>query len=158
MQNLTTYLNDHLAGSVAALELIDRLVETYRGDPLGQFFKELRAEIAADQEQLEELIDRLGEKESAVRKAVAWIFEKLSRAKIQPGRSKKGELGLLQALEALLLGITGKRALWRALAAAAQNNPGLRKLDYARLEQRAIEQSEHFDAKRVEIARAALCT
>jgi hypothetical protein len=30
MEDLAGYLNDHLAGSVAALELLDRLIETYR--------------------------------------------------------------------------------------------------------------------------------
>jgi len=41
-QDLTIYLNDHLAGSVGALELVDHLIETYRGKPLEQFFKDLR--------------------------------------------------------------------------------------------------------------------
>jgi hypothetical protein len=32
-----TYLKDHLAGSVGALELLDHLIETYKGKPLAEF-------------------------------------------------------------------------------------------------------------------------
>src|SRR2546422_8197962 len=41
-ENLTTYLKDHHAGSVAALELVDHLIETFEGKSLEQFFKNLR--------------------------------------------------------------------------------------------------------------------
>jgi hypothetical protein len=48
-EKLTIYLNDHLAGSVGALELVDHLIETYKGKPLEQFFKDLRNEINVPQ-------------------------------------------------------------------------------------------------------------
>src|ERR1700736_1691694 len=153
MENLATYLNDHLAGSVAALELIDRLVEACNGTSHAEFLKELRSEIAADQAVLVELIATLGKKESPLRKTVARILEKLSRAKMQLGRSSEGEFGFFQALEVLFLGIAGKRELWRALATAAQNMPELRKPNYPELEQRAIAQCQRVEAKRLEIAR-----
>ena len=74
-KDLTIYLNDHLAGSVGALELLDHLIETYKGDPLERFFKDLRDEIDADQSTLENLIETLGAKESTMRKAGAWMAE-----------------------------------------------------------------------------------
>ena len=153
MEELTKYLNDHLAGSVGALELLDRLIEVYEGKPMANFFQKLRAEIHEDQEQLKELIQKLGAEESAVRKAGAWIAEKFSRAKIELGESSDGETGLFLALEALVLGITGKRSLWRALRAASQTVPQLARLDYTGLEKRAIEQCERVEAKRLEMAR-----
>jgi hypothetical protein len=55
-QELPPYLNDHLAGSVAALELVDHLIKTYKGKPLEQFFQNLRHEIDADQKTLQDLI------------------------------------------------------------------------------------------------------
>src|ERR1700682_4928476 len=125
MEALTDYLNDHLPGSVSALELLDRLIETYRGKPLERFFRDLRDDVHNDQEQLKELIEKLGAQESAVRKAGAWIAEKLSRAKIDLGEGTKVEIGLFLALEALVLGITGKRSLWRALQAAVRTVPEL---------------------------------
>ena len=158
MDDLSDYLNDHLAGSVAALELLDRLVETYAGQPLERFFRELRDDIRKDQEQLEELIAKLGLKESAVRKAGAWIAEKFSRPKIDLEADSKSDLGLFFALEALVLGITGKRSLWRALGAASRAVPALARLDYSGLEKRAIDQCERVEARRLEIARSVFKT
>jgi hypothetical protein len=153
MEDLASYLNDHLAGSVGALELLDRLIKTYEGKPLGQFFTELRAEIEADQEKLQQLMDKLGTEESTVRKAGAWIVEKISRPKIQLSEKREGEMGLFLALEALALGIDGKRSLWRALAAASEGLVQLRLLDYAKLEMRAVEQHDRVEVKRLEVAR-----
>jgi hypothetical protein len=154
MEDLSEYLNDHLAGSIAAVELLDRLVETSAGKPLERFFRELRDDIRKDQEQLEELIAKLGIKESAVRKAGAWLAEKFSRPKIDLEADSKSELGLFLALEALVLGITGKRSLWRALGAASRALPALARLDYSGLEKRAIDQCEKVEARRLEIARS----
>jgi hypothetical protein len=158
MDELSDYLNDHLAGSVAALELLDRLVENYKGKPLEHFFSDLRADIDQDQEQLKQLIEKLGIQESAVRKAGAWIAEKFSRPKIDLSEGSKPEIGLFLALEALILGITGKRSLWRALEAAARTRPELARLDYSGLEKRAIEQCERVEARRLEVARAVFQT
>ncbi|HEY2615547.1 MAG TPA: hypothetical protein VGI42_07535 [Chthoniobacterales bacterium] len=156
MENLDGYLNDHLAGSIGALELVDRLIDVYEGKPREQFFRDLRDKIDQDQKTLKQLIEDLGEKESAIRKAGAWVLEKFSRARIQLSESGEEEMGLFLALEALALGITGKRYLWRALAFAAAESVALRKLDYALLEKRAIEQCDEVEAKRMEVARRVL--
>ncbi|MEY2501812.1 MAG: hypothetical protein QOI07_2146 [Verrucomicrobiota bacterium] len=154
MNDLGNYLNDHLAGSVGALELLDRMVETYEGKPLERFFRELRDDIQHDQEQLKELIAKLGIEESAVGKAGAWFLEKLSRPKIDLGDGGKAEIGLFLGLEALVLGITGKRSLWRALHAASRTMPQLARVDYSGLEKRAIDQCEQVEARRLEVARS----
>ncbi len=155
MEELTSYLNDHLAGSVGALELLDRLIEAHKDQPMGKFLEGLRNEIHADQEELKGLLVKLGIEESAVRKAGAWIVEKLSRPKIDlDGDPGKVNAGLFLALEALVLGITGKRSLWRALHAASRSVPELARLDYSGLEKRAIEQCERVEAKRLELARS----
>lgn len=153
MEELSSYLNDHLAGSIGALELLDRLIETYQGKPLERFFQDLRNDIEQDQEQLRELIQKLGIEESAVRKAGAWIAEKLSRSKIELDDPSERDTGLFLALETLVLGITGKRSLWRALQAASRTMPELARLDYSGLEKRAIEQCERVEARRLETAR-----
>ena len=154
MNDLNDYLNDHLAGSIGALELLDRTIETYEGKPLERFFRDLREDIHSDQEQLKELIAKLDIAESSVRKAGAWFIEKLSRPKIDLGEGGKVDIGLFLVLEALVLGITGKRSLWRALHAASRTVPGLARLDYSGLEKRAIEQCERVEARRLEVARA----
>lgn len=158
MEELNDYLNDHLAGSVGALELLDRLVEACQGKPLERFFRELRDDIQQDQEQLKELMQKLGVGESAIRKTGAWIAEKLSRPKIELGDGSTEETGIFLALEALVLGITGKRSLWRALQCASRAVPALARLDYSGLEKRAIEQCEKVEARRLEIARTVFQT
>jgi len=154
--DLAIYLNDHLAGSIAAIEAIDHLVETYRGKPIAAFCKELRDQITADQYELREIMRALDVKESSVRKAGAWIAEKFARLKLQPEGEGSGDPGLFLALEALVLGITGKQILWRALATLPESWSQLRRFDFARLQARAIEQAERVDAKRLEAAREAL--
>lgn len=152
-RDLTTYLNDHHAGSLSAIEMLDHLIETFEGQALGKFFRDLRAEIQMDQHTLEDLMAKIGADESAVKKAGAWVAEKISRVKIRVSDSAHDQIGLLHALEALMLGITGKRALWAGLAAAAERVPQLRQLDYAKLEERAIEQRDRVEKKRRDVAR-----
>ena len=154
MKQLATYLNDHLAGSVAAVDLLEHLIKTHEGQPLGQFFEELRTEVVSDQEVLKKLLQRFS-KESAVRKVVSWIAAKMAEAKLRAGGEKPGEMGLVQALEALVLGITGKQLLWRALNATLGASPLLRGADLGKLEERAIDQLERVEARRLEAAHEA---
>ena len=156
MRQLITYLNDHLAGSVSAIELLDHLVKTHADEPLGKFFQELRADIVADQEVLKKIVQRFNADESAFRKAGAWLVEKVSRIKLAGSGQKKWQLGLVQAMEVLVLGITGKQLLWRALNAAIGSSPLLRGIDLSRLEERAIEQIERLETQRLEVAREVL--
>ena len=148
-ERLHTYLNDHLAGSVAAIELLDEVIEHHSEDRFGKIFRDWRGDIRVDQETLRNLIRKLGAEESAIRKAGAWVAEKFSRIKI-------GDLddsaGLLQALEALALGITGKRLLWRSLGAIAQNFAALQGTDFGELEKRAQDQFERVETLRLEMA------
>jgi hypothetical protein len=63
-------------------------------------------------------------------------------------------LGLLLALETLVIGITGKKLLWRALAAA--DLPQLQEFDFAKLTRRAEEQIDRVEAERIRAAQQAL--
>ena len=153
VKELATYLNDHLAGSVAAIELLDHLAKEFDGQRLGKFFGEIRDDVQADQDVLHGLIKKLGIEESSLRKAGAWIVEKFGQTKLDISGNEPGGLGLLQALEGLALGITGKQLLWRSLASAPSNLlPGT---DFARLEQRAKEQFERVEAERLKTASEA---
>ena len=151
-ERLHTYLNDHLAGSVAAIELLDDLIEHHSEDRFGKIFRDLRDEIEADQETLRNLIRKLGAKESAVRKAGAWLAEKFSRVKIGDADDSAE---LLQALEGLALGISGKQLLWRSLAATEANFPALQGSDFSELEKRAHDQFERVEGLRMQMVREA---
>jgi hypothetical protein len=154
MRELDSYLNDHLAGSVGALELVDHWSELYDGKPLAKFLSGLRNDIERDQKTLRELMRVLGTKESSVRPAGAWLAEKFSRARFAVAGDEVGGLGLVLALETLVMGITGKKLLWRALAAA--DLPRKANIDFAEMEQRAEEQIVRVELERMRAAREAL--
>ena len=154
MKNIASYLNDHVAGAVAAIELLEHLIESHKGTPLQTFFEELHRDVKEDLEVLRKLLQRFA-KESALRKAGGWIAEKIGQIKLKGAGEKPGELGLVQALEVLVLGITGKQLLWRALNASLGSSPLLRGADLGKLEERAIDQLERVEARRLEAARQA---
>jgi hypothetical protein len=114
----------------------------------------LHGEVKSDHEQLHNLMTTLGIEDSGARNAGAWITEKFSRAKLGFSGGEISGLRLLQTLEGLVLGITGKQLLWRALQAVRRSSPALQQTDFERLEKRAIEQSSRVEIKRLETARA----
>ena len=154
-KHLTTYMKDHFAGSVAAVELLDHLISSNRGKTDGQIFVQLRQEVSEDQEALEKLLRDLNSDSGAVRNATAFLSEKLARIKLLLEDPSGGQLARLEKLEALALGIEGKRALWHALLAVAEEIPALRKVDLARLDQRAEDQRERVEVLRIEAVREA---
>jgi hypothetical protein len=155
VKHLETYINDHLAGSVAALELLGHLISADAGTPRGKLFIELRQEIEQDQAVLRYLLEQLDFKENPLRKAVAWFSEKFARAKLSVEDPIGDKLARLEKLEALSLGIEGKRILWLALKVIAEQAPALQSMDLTKLEQRATEQRQRVEAIRLNAAREA---
>ena len=147
MKNLDSYLNDHLAGSVSALELIAHWVEVHKGEPLGSFFVETEREIKADQDTLREVMRTLGVEESKIRQAGAWAAEKVGRARLIIAGDEPGSLGLVLTLEGLIMGVTGKKLMWRTLAAAKL--PRLKSDNFEEPQRRAEQQIERLEAERI---------
>ena len=61
----------------------DHLIEAYKGKPLEEFFQNLHAEIDVDQRALQALIEKPGEKESAVRKTANRANARFSQSSFQ---------------------------------------------------------------------------
>jgi hypothetical protein len=154
-QQIATYLNDHLAGSVVGLELLEHLKTTHAGTPLEAFFGELYDDVAQDRQELETIMSRLQIAQSPVRKAAAWVAEKFSELKLVVEDPAGGAFRLLEAVEALSLGIEGKKILWRALAATAEGADWLQIADYDKLVKRAEEQRQRVEEVRVQAAKSA---
>jgi len=153
-EHLATYLNDHLSGSVTALEILDHLKEeTADIDP---FLARLEKDIKADRQQLVDLMAKLDIPQSRIRKASGWLAERFVEAKLEVDDQSGGRLRRLERLEALALGIDGKLGLWKSLEAASSVNDRLRGPDYGLLAQRAREQRARVEALRIEAARSAL--
>jgi hypothetical protein len=153
-KELAVYLQDHYAGAVAAIEMLEHLIKTHAGKPLERFFRKPCADIRSDRRQLRNVMTVLGFQESTVRDTGAWMAEKLARTKLGFSNGKTVGLRLVESLEILQLGISGKRALWRVLSAVSKNSRLLQHTDFTVLERRALEQLERVDAKRLEAARA----
>ncbi len=155
-EHIATYLNDHLAGSVVAVELLEELEAAHAGTPLAEFFSRLRVDISADRQELQTIMGRLNIAESGPRKVSAWLTEKFTEIKLRLDDPTGGDLRLFESLEVLSLGIEGKRSLWLALSAVAKDTPALKLADYEHLTQRAEEQRSRVEAKRLETAKKAL--
>src|SRR4051812_26437285 len=113
---LATYLNDHLAGSEVALDLLEHLDRVRFGSREARFAAELRSDIVADRRELEALMARVGVAVSRPRAVAGWLTEKLSELKMRLDDRPEGDLRQLEILEALSIGIEGKRLLWKSLA------------------------------------------
>ena len=124
---LPTYLHDHLAGALHAIELLKAMSNRFSGEPLGQFADQMLVEVEADREVLARLTERAGGTAGGMKEWGAWLAEKVSRLKLKHG-SADG-LGTFEALEFLVIGIHGKWALWRALAEVASFDKRLQGVD-----------------------------
>jgi hypothetical protein len=153
VKELESYLNDHLAGSVSALELLDHWAHLHKGKSLGLFFSELHAEIRADQSTLRDVMRTFGIEESNVRKAGAWVAEKAGRARLMIAGDEPGSLGLVLTLEGLIMGVTAKKLMWRALAQAKL--PEVNGCNFKQLQQRAEQQIERIEGERIRAAQHA---
>lgn len=152
---LATYLDDHLAGSRFAIELLETLQDRFSSQPLGSFADALLADVRDDQRVLMGIIERVGDAVGNggidFKSAVGWVAEKLSRVKLQDDAGVG--LGTFESLETLSLGITGKAALWQALATIRDQDSRLGHEDFNRLRARALKQYDRVEAQRLELAR-----
>jgi hypothetical protein len=153
---LATYLNDHLAGATGAISLLDHLIETTQIANGKEFFTTIRAEVWADRQTLHDLLQRCGGELSGLRQVGGWIGERVNRFKLLLDDPNKNSLHLLEPLEILSLGIQGKAALWRALAAAQSGLSELAGVDFAALESRANDQYARVEKRRIDAARQVL--
>jgi hypothetical protein len=148
---LDVYLNDHLAGARFGSDLAHRLARRMGGAVM----HDLAAEIEADRETLQQLMNRLGTTRNPVKEAVTWTGEKLSHVKLSGLTAGSEEFGLFMALETLSLGIEGKQALWVALAEVHDRYPALGEFDLEALRERAGAQRSAVEAERAAAARRA---
>jgi hypothetical protein len=154
--NLKTYLQDHLAGALHAIELLKAMRDHNAGGPLAEFAGRLLAEVEADRDVLAALNEKLGGSSGGPKGWGAWLTEKASRLKLKHGTGDG--LGTFEALEFLVLGIHGKRALWRALSHVKQCDGHLTTMDFDQLAIRAEGQEAAVEKYRLAQAVSALCS
>lgn len=153
---LAIYLNDHLAGSTVARELVRRAAASNRGSDYGQFLDRLAGEIDQDRDTLLAIMRALRVPVSQLKVLGGWGAEKIGRLKLNGRLLGYSPLSRLVELEALALGVRGKLALWRALELIAPEQPELQRFDLAYLIGRAEEQLEQLESHRLRAAPDAL--
>ena len=155
-QPLDVYLNDHLAGSAAAVELVERIRADNEGTPLAAHMDGLLLEIEKDRDTLGDVMTALGVVRSTPKQVAGKVLETLSRLRLNQRITGSAEVTLLLELETLSLGIEGKLALWRSLAEVAGARPQLGDFDLPTLATRAVSQRAGVEPFRLEAAAAAL--
>ena len=152
--HLAVYLNDHLAGAAAALEILDSFQHS-ENPGLEKFATSLRAAILEDRDELTRLMAAAGIAASPVRRAFGWVAEKTAELKLKVDDPADSGLRTFELLEIVALGIDGKRALWAVLRSIAEVVPALRSADYSLLARRADDQRATVEARRLEWASGA---
>jgi hypothetical protein len=152
---LSIYLNDHLAGSTAGIELVKRACSQNQGTDYGRFLTELTKEIDEDRAAFVEIMDRLGIRRDPAKVAGGWVLEKMGRLKLNGQLRGYSPLSRLVELEGLALGVTGKLAGWKALRLLADGEPALDAAALERLIERAERQQRGLEEHRLLATREA---
>jgi hypothetical protein len=109
------YLNDHLAGSTAVIELVRRGAREHEGTELGAFLTRLGGEISQDRQALRRVMDAAGARPDVLKILAAWAAEKVGRLKLNARLTGRSPLSPFIELEAVEVGIYGKLLLWQVL-------------------------------------------
>lgn len=145
---LLTYLVDHLRGADAAIHVVHRLSRTHAGTRDGRLFRELAEEFEEDREVVRSVVALVGPARHGRRRALG----KAAGVLMDLGAGgRPGDLSLLLTLEALAIGIQGKRCLFRALQELGEPI-SLGNHSFQAMEARAIRQWTAVDDRRRALA------
>jgi hypothetical protein len=145
---LATYLNDHLAGATAGLELARRARGQNEGTSLGRFLDGLAREIEEDRKTLETVMARLEVGKDRIKVTVGWLGEKAGRLKPNNRLFGYSPLSRLIELEGLALGVEG--GLWEVLRRLDDRR--LEEFDFTALLERAGAQRDALQERRLSAA------
>lgn len=150
---LATYLRDHLAGGDTAIETLRSLDSNNLPAPLAEVMERVVPEIEDDKRTLERMIHSLDVRQTWWRRFGAWFAAKASSWKFWHRVS--GDLGHLEVLEILSIGILGKRAMWRVLANLQNTTGQFGSVDFHDLIVRAERQYDAVEHARMRTASGA---
>jgi hypothetical protein len=152
---LRIFMQDHLAASMAGLELARRAYGANRGTTYGDALSRVADELDEDRRALADMLTALGFKPDRVKIVGAWTGEKVGRLKLNGQLKGYSPLSRVEELEALIAGINAKLSLWRIVLEVAKEEPRLDADRLHRLIERGEEQLETVEDLRTRAARAA---
>lgn len=153
---LSVYLNDHLAGSAAGVQLAKRCRQGHGDSDLGRYLGDLVDEIEEDRRVLERVMTQVGAQPNLVKQAGALGAEVLARLKhLTPVLGAGSTAARLEEIELLSLGIEGKRLLWDLLNELSSSDDRLREFDFRALGEGARQQRDGLEPFRIALGMAA---
>jgi hypothetical protein len=153
---LSIYLQDHMAGAVAGVELARRARGSNRDTDYGEEIAEICATIEEHRQVLQDVAGALGISPSRVKEAPAWVGEKLGRLKLNGRLLGYSPLSRLVELEGLVLGLTGQIELWRSLRESVGGDRRLADFDLNQMAKRTEQLRTRVERLHERAAREAL--
>lgn len=142
---LGVYLNDHLAGAGAGVELAHRLARVHQGTPAGPTLARTAAAIEQDRTSLLEIMDGLGVPRRGYKELAGRLAEKAGRLKPNKRLLRRSPLSSVVELESLWLAVNGKTRLWRTLRSFAHRDARLSRELLDELLDRARQQADDLE-------------
>jgi len=143
--NLAAYLREHLTGSDAAIQVVDRLRLVHAGTQEGRLFAALFDEFREEREVVRALLEEIGATPLSLKR----LAGQASGAILDVAAGgERGDLSLFRTLEGLAIGVQGKRCMWRALQSLFGDQPIPSARTLAGLEAMAVRQWEAIEERR----------
>jgi hypothetical protein len=149
---LGIYLNDHLAGATAGVELARRAAGSAAGTDAASALQRFATEVTQDRDALLDMMTALGISVRPYKMYFAWIGEKAGRLKLNGHLVSRSPLSMLEELEMLRVGVEGKAAGWRTLRALADQDGRLDASQLDELMSRAWSQGGLLEELRIRAA------
>lgn len=137
--NLKVYLNDHLAASVAGIQMAKHCLKNSQDPDVSKFLSAFLTQVTEEQNLLKKIIIYLKDTQTPLKKMAAWIFEKMAHLKLNYLQSN-GEVTRLLELEGLLAGVHAKLDMWRMVERLSISNPQFVNYPYKSLIERVEKQ------------------
>jgi hypothetical protein len=153
---LTGYLQHHWAGSTAGVAAFRRVGRNLPDTQAAAEIRDLAGEVAADREALRVMMRRVGTRPSVIGTTLARVGELLGRLKPNGSLVHRTPLTDVVELETLRLAVTGKRAGFEVLRAAADDDQRLDPFALDRLLARADEHLRTLERLHVTVSRDRL--
>jgi hypothetical protein len=139
---LAAYLREHLTGSDAATRVVARLRRTHEGTREGTLFRRLHEEFQEEREIVRGLLADQGFSPRSIKRLAGQLGGLLFQS---AGDGLRGDPALFRTLEALAIGVQGKRCLWRTLQTLGHELSRFEPQRFTRLESRAAAQWEAIE-------------
>lgn len=144
--NLAAYLREHLTGSDAAIQVVDRLRLVHAGTQEGRLFASLFDEFREERDVVRSLLEEIGGSPLSIKRLAGQAGGAMGQF---AAGGERGDLSLFRTLEGLAIGVQGKRCLWRALQSLLDDQPIPSARSLAGLEAMAVRQWEAIEERRL---------